>query len=104
MDTGQIVNNSSQARHSTQKKREKSPDRDSTFAEEKRADRAIFLPEIDAAKCIGCELCVKACPNGALAMVNEVAVVANPDACDYASVCQEICPTQAISLTYELVF
>jgi len=63
-----------------------------------------FLPHIDAAKCIGCELCVKLCPNEALAMVKDVAVIINPAACDYSSACQEICPTQAISLTYELVF
>ena len=63
-----------------------------------------FLPKIDAAKCIGCELCVKLCPNNALAMVKGVAAIVNPAACDYSSTCQEICPTQAISLTYELIF
>ena len=65
---------------------------------------ADFLPQIDTAKCIGCELCVKLCPNQALAMMGNVAVVANPKACDYVGACQEICPTQAISLTYEIHF
>jgi ferredoxin len=27
-----------------------------------------------------------------------------PEACDYTGACQAICPTEAISLTYEIVF
>ena len=61
-----------------------------------------FLPQIDAAKCIDCELCVKLCPNQALTMRANIAVVANPKACDYVGACQEICPTGAISLMYEI--
>ena len=37
-------------------------------------------------------------------MIDNVAMVSQPDACDYSSVCQEICPTEAISLTYEIIF
>ncbi len=63
-----------------------------------------FLPQIDMVKCIGCELCVKICPKNVLAVVKEQPVVINPEACDYTTACQEICPTGAISLTYEIVF
>ncbi|MFQ5577829.1 MAG: ATP-binding protein [Anaerolineae bacterium] len=62
-----------------------------------------FLPQIDGAICIGCELCVKLCPTHALGMVNGVAAVLNKTACDYSSVCHEICPTQAIQLSYEIL-
>ncbi len=63
-----------------------------------------YLPQIDASKCIGCEICVRLCPNQVLALINDIAIVTKPEACDYIGVCQEICPTQAISLTYEIIF
>ena len=63
-----------------------------------------FLPEINTVKCIGCELCVKLCPNGVLALINNIATVTSPQACEYTGACQEICPVEAISLTYEIVF
>jgi len=63
-----------------------------------------FLPQINSSKCIGCELCVRVCPNGALAMIDDVAAVVNPELCNYSGICQEICPTEAISLVYEIVF
>lgn len=63
-----------------------------------------FLPQIDLAKCIGCDLCIKVCPTHTLALVDDLATVINPEACDYTGACQEICPTQAISLTYEIIF
>jgi formate hydrogenlyase subunit 6/NADH:ubiquinone oxidoreductase subunit I len=63
-----------------------------------------FIPQINPARCIGCELCVRLCPTQALSMVDDLATVANPEACNYSGICQEICPTEAISLLYEIVF
>ena len=63
-----------------------------------------FLPKIDAVKCIGCELCVKLCPNEVLTLIDGIAAVTNPQLCEYTGACQEICPTESISLTYEIVF
>lgn len=65
---------------------------------------SIFLPQINSDNCIGCTLCVRACPHQVLELVNGVAAIGNPDACTYSGVCQEICPTEAISLVYEIVF
>jgi pyruvate formate lyase activating enzyme len=62
-----------------------------------------FLPQIDASRCITCELCIKICPNDALTLINKLPEIVSPDACDYTTACQEICPTGAISLTYEIV-
>ena len=65
---------------------------------------AEFLPEINAARCIGCELCVKTCPHEVLAFMNNIPQIVNPEACEYTGSCQEVCPTEAITLTYEIVF
>jgi len=63
-----------------------------------------YAPQIDIAACIGCELCVKLCPNNALGLMDKIAVVTAPEACTYTGICQEICPTEAISLTYVIVY
>lgn len=62
------------------------------------------IPIIDAAKCTGCGLCVEACPNEALSMLNGCAVVSKPDACMYTGNCELICPEDAISRPYQLIF
>lgn len=63
-----------------------------------------FLPQIDFLKCIGCEMCVKVCPHDVLAVVDNHPAVSRPERCEYSGDCQEICPTGAISLIYEIVF
>jgi len=63
-----------------------------------------FLPQIDRLKCIGCELCVKLCPTDALGLIDGVAALTAAKRCTYGGVCQEICPTGAVSLTYVIVF
>lgn len=37
-------------------------------------------------------------------MKDNIPYIANPTACDYIGICQEICPTEAITLTYEIIF
>lgn len=62
-----------------------------------------FLPEIDLSRCLGCGICVAVCPNHVLSVADGVPKVAHPEACDYTGACQEICPSGAISLAFEIV-
>lgn len=48
-------------------------------------------------ECVGCGVCVDACPNGAISMVGDVAVV-NPDMCIDCEACVNECPNGAISM------
>lgn len=52
---------------------------------------------IDNEKCIGCELCVKACHEGAIGMKNGKAILLRDDYCDGLGDCLPTCPTNAIT-------
>lgn len=53
--------------------------------------------EINEDKCNGCELCVKACHEGAIKMINGKAKLIREDYCDGLGNCLPVCPTGAIS-------
>lgn len=53
--------------------------------------------EIDQDLCIGCELCVNTCNEGAIAMVDGKAQMVRDDYCDGLGRCLPNCPTDAIS-------
>ena len=53
--------------------------------------------KIDEDKCIGCELCVNACHEGAIGMVDGKAKLLRDDYCDGLGNCLPSCPTGAIT-------
>lgn len=53
--------------------------------------------KIDKEKCNGCELCVKACHEGAIGMVDGKATLLRDDYCDGLGNCLPVCPTGAIT-------
>ena len=53
-------------------------------------------PVIEADECIGCGICVDACPQEVLEVVSGVAEVVNEDACIACGDCVEECPMGAI--------
>lgn len=59
-------------------------------------EQAMSHPVIDADECIGCGICVDACPQEVLEVVGGVAEVVNEDACIACGDCVEECPMGAI--------
>jgi len=58
-------------------------------------------PEIDLSRCIGCGLCVQACPeDGVLEMIHGQAVVVHGARCVGHGRCAAACPTNGIALTF----
>ncbi|EQF24314.1 4Fe-4S binding domain protein [Clostridioides difficile CD160] len=56
--------------------------------------------KIDGEKCNGCGLCVEACHEEAIGMVNGKAKLLRDDYCDGLGDCLPTCPTNAISFEY----
>ena len=55
--------------------------------------------QIDSEKCNGCGLCVTACHEGAIGMVDGKARLLRDDYCDGLGNCLPACPTGAITFT-----
>lgn len=66
------------------------------------AEPASLHPIIDAAKCIGCGSCVKACPeqpeHAVLGLLNGKANLIGPSDCIGHGACRTACPVEAITL------
>ncbi len=64
---------------------------------------ANFGPELNRRKCTGCALCVRHCPQYTLATVDNRTIISAPETCNYCGICQDLCPTGAINLVYEII-
>jgi len=53
--------------------------------------------KIDEEKCIGCGLCISACQEGAIGLVDGKAKLLRDDYCDGLGNCLPVCPTEAIT-------
>jgi len=58
---------------------------------------------IDEELCVGCGLCVEACHEGAIELVDGKAKVVREDYCDGLGYCLPVCPVGAISIEEAVV-
>ena len=58
---------------------------------------AVRTVRIDRIRCNGCGLCVKACHEGAMALVDGKAELVRPNLCDGLGDCLPVCPQGAIT-------
>jgi NAD-dependent dihydropyrimidine dehydrogenase PreA subunit len=61
------------------------------------------VPSIDIQKCKGCGLCVLVCAGNARAVINNIAVIIDPEACVWCTRCEVVCPVGAASCAFEIV-
>ena len=55
----------------------------------------IIPPVVDKEKCTGCAECVNQCPNDAISLVDNKAMI-NPTQCRNCRICEDVCPVNAI--------
>jgi Fe-S-cluster-containing dehydrogenase component len=56
---------------------------------------------VDKDQCIGCKMCLQACPLGAIAFDTDLGIVFKCDLCDGDPECARMCPTGAIQFIRE---
>jgi ferredoxin len=62
------------------------------------------VPQINLTLCDGCVLCIKVCPNHVLDLNKGIAVVAFPEHCNYSGLCEQACPTTAITRVFVIIW
>jgi MinD superfamily P-loop ATPase len=60
-------------------------------------------PVINPGKCQGCGLCVSVCACGALVIVGNIVTVTEVVECSWCTLCELVCPNEAICCPFEIV-
>lgn len=63
----------------------------------------LDMPIIDSDKCDACGLCVSVCACGALILVENTVQAIKVDECRWCTLCELVCPNEAISCPYEII-
>ena len=61
------------------------------------------MPVIDRGKCSNCGLCISVCVCHALVLIENVVTVVETEDCGWCLQCEFVCPTGAISSSFEIV-
>lgn len=61
----------------------------------------MAIRPIDQEKCVGCGLCVKACPMDVIRLSEKKAAVRYVEECMCCAACEEVCPVSAIFVSPE---
>ena len=66
------------------------------------------MPTLDVEKCNGCGLCVSVCEGHILVLVGNVVTVVEREECQrctrWCTLCEAVCPAEAIMCPFEIVF
>jgi ferredoxin len=60
--------------------------------------RGVATLKLDAAKCIGCGMCLNVCPHAVFRLEGRKAAIVDADLCMECGACAGNCPAEAISV------
>ena len=61
------------------------------------------VPELDQEKCTGCGDCIEQCPVSAVELIDDKAAITRPEACNYCTEWETLCPSGAIRCSFEII-